>query len=153
MRKLMLFAATLALAMLIAAPAALGQPVEAKISEDVQSKAEKGKAEAKAGGTDAKAAPCPEGAAAKSGDIEAKAPCPPKMPPPPPMPPPKAAPPPPPMMAPPPPKAAPPPPPMMPPPPPKALPKTGGPSIPSLLGLGAGVLIVGGGLLARRIIR
>jgi uncharacterized membrane protein len=142
LRKLMLFAATVALALVVFAPAALGQPVEAKINEDVFSQAEKGKATAKAGGTEAKAQPCPEGAAAKSGDVTAKAPCPPKAPPPPP----KAAPPPPPAAAAPPPKAA-------PPPPPKALPPTGGMGSASLLGLGAGALLVGGGLLARRIIR
>ena len=136
MRKLMMLGATMAMALVVFAPAALGQPTEAKISEDVDSKAEKGKAEAKAGGTDAKAAPCPEGAAAKSGDIEAKAPCPPKMPPPPP------------------PVMPPPPPPMMPPPPPaKMLPPSGGAGTASLLGLGAGALLVGGGLLARRLLR
>ena len=139
----MLFAATLALALVVFAPAAFGQdqPVQAKISDDVQSSALKGKADAKAGGTESKAEPCPVGSDAKSGDIEAKAPCPPKMPPPPPM------------MAPPPPKAAAPPPPMMPPPPPKMLPPTGGAGTASLLGLGAGALLVGGGLLARRFIR
>ena len=132
-----MLAATMALvALAVAAPAAFGQPTEAKINEDVFSQAEKGKATAKAGGTAAEAEPCPEGAAAKSGDVEAKAPCPPKMPPPPP------------------PKAAPPPPPMMPPPPPaKMLPPSGGAGTASLLGLGAGVLLVGGGLLARRLLR
>ena len=135
MRKLMMLAATMALALVVFAPAALGQPTEAKINEDVFSQAEKGKATAKAGGTEAKAEPCPEGAAAQSGDVEAKAPCPPKMPPPPP-------------------KAAPPPPPMMPPPPPaKMLPPSGGAGTASLLGLGAGALLVGGGLLARRLLR
>src|SRR5919205_3864031 len=120
----MLFAATLALALVVCAPAAFGQdqPVQAKISDDVQSTALKDKADAKAGGTEAKAEPCPVGADAKAGDIEAKAPCPPKMPPPPPM------------MA--------PPPPMMPPPPPKMLPPTGGAGTASLLGLGAGALLV-----------
>jgi outer membrane biosynthesis protein TonB len=94
-------------------------------------------------------------------------PPPPPGPPPPPKaapPPPKAAPPPPgpapapapapPKAAPPPPKAAPPPPPPKaapPPPPAKAqLPPTGGAS---LIALGAGALVVGGGLLARRIIK
>ena len=85
----------------------------------------------------------------------------------PPPPPPKAAPPPP-----PPPKAAPPPPPpppqVAPPPPPKTevkgekmgvkgeqkeLPKTGGNSGASLLTLGAGAMLIGGGLIVRRIIR
>jgi hypothetical protein len=131
----MLFIGALALALVSVAPAAFGQdqPVQAKISDDVQSSALKGKADAKAGGTAAKAEPCPVGSDAKSGDIEAKAPCPPKMPPPPPM------------MA--------PPPPMMPPPPPKMLPPTGGAGSASLLGLGAGALLVGGGLLVRRFLR
>jgi LPXTG-motif cell wall-anchored protein len=130
----MLFAATVALALVVFAPAALGQPVEAKINEDVFSQSEKGKATAKAGGTEAKAEPCPAGAAAKSGDITAKAPCPPKAPPPPPKM--EAAPPPPPKME-----------------EKKELPKTGGTGSASLLGLGAGALLVGGGLLARRIVR
>ncbi len=143
----MVLAAMMALALVVFAPAAFGQPVEAKINEDVFSQAEKGKATAKAGGTEAKAEPCPEGAAAQSGDITAKAPCPPKPAPPPP----KAAPPPPPAAAAPPPKAAPPPPPKME--EKKELPKTGGTGSASLLGLGAGTLLVGGGLLARRFIR
>jgi LPXTG-motif cell wall-anchored protein len=125
---LTLLAAMVTLALVVFAPAAFGQPVEAKINEDVWSNAEKGKADAKAGGTESKAQPCPEGAAAKSGDITAKAPCPPKAPPPPP----KAA-------------AA--------PAAPKELPKTGGMGSASLLGLGAGALLVGGGLLARRFVR
>ena len=138
----MLFIGVLALALVSFAPAAFGQdqPVQAKISDDVQSSALKGKADAKAGGSESKAEPCPVGSDAKSGDIEAKAPCPPKMPPPPPkagapMPPaPKAE------------AAA-----------PKMeekkeLPKTGG-SPASLFALGAGALLVGGGLLARRIIK
>ena len=69
-----------------------------------------------------------------------------------------------PMAAPPPPNAAPPPPPPPkadpPPPPPapkmeekKELPKTGGNGSASLLGLGAGALLVGGGLLIRRVAR
>jgi hypothetical protein len=137
----MMLAATMALvALAVAAPAAFGQPTEAKINEDVFSQAEKGKANAKAGGTEAKAEPCPEGAAAASGDVTAKAPCPPKAPPPPPPP----APPPPPKMA------APPPPPA---PPAKMLPPSGGVGVASLLGLGAGALLVGGGLLARRLLR
>jgi LPXTG-motif cell wall-anchored protein len=134
------------LTVVVFAPAALGQPVEAKINEDVFSQAEKGKATAKAGGTEAKAEPCPEGAASESGDVTAKAPCPPKMPPPLPK-----------MM---------PPAPKMPPPPPaassapspkmeekKELPKSGGMNSASLVGLGGGALLVGGGLLARRFIR
>ena len=76
-----------------AAPA-LAQPTEAKINEDVFSTSEKGKAVAKAGGTQAKA-PCegdPKGVVeAKSGDIYAKAPCKPEAAPPPPPPPPTGA--------------------------------------------------------------
>jgi DNA polymerase III subunit gamma/tau len=142
LRKLMLFIGVLALALVCVAPAAFGQdqPVQAKISDDVQSSALKGKADAKAGGSESKAEPCPVGSDAKSGDIEAKAPCPPKMPPPPPA---AAAP------MPPPPGAAPPPPPAA----PKELPKTGGSGSASLLGLGAGALLIGGGLIARRFLR
>ena len=101
--------------------------------------------EAKAGGAQAKGGPCPE---AKAGDVTAKGSC---KPPPPPPPPPKMAPPPapvakaaPPVAA----KAA-------PPPPPKALPKTGGitPGVASLAGLGAAALLVGSGLVVRRIKR
>ena len=40
-----------------------------------------------------------------------------------------------------------------PPPPPKELPKTGGSGAASLFALGAGALLVGGGLLARRFLR
>ena len=72
----------------------------------------------------------------KAGGVEAKAPC--KPPPPPPPAPPKAAPPP----APAPPAPAPP-----------MLPKTGGGSTASLFALGAGALLIGGGLLARRIMK
>ncbi len=136
----------LVMLLVVAAAPALAQPTEAKIDEDVFSKSEKGKATAKAGGTEAKAE-CPEGIVkATSGDIYAQAPC--KAPPPPP-PPPKAPPPPP-----------PPPPPGPPPPPPppkmeekKELPKTGGSSSAALLALGAGALLVGGGLLVRRFVR
>jgi LPXTG-motif cell wall-anchored protein len=81
----------------------------------------------------------------KAGGVVARAPC--KAPPPPPPPPaPKAA-----APAPAPaPKAAPPP----PPPAPKAeLPKSGGASAASLFSLGAGVLLVAGGLLVRRFVR
>jgi LPXTG-motif cell wall-anchored protein len=79
----------------------------------------------------------------KAGGVEAKAPCkPPPPPPPPPAPAPKVAPPPPPAPAP------------APAPAPKAeLPKTGGSSAASLFALGAGALLVGGGLLARRFIK
>ena len=130
---------------------------------------EKGVAKADAG--DAKAvAGCPAVPPdAKAGDVEAKAECKPPPPPPPPpppkappAPPPKAAPapapaPPPPAPAPAPAPAPPPPAPAPAPPPPPApkaeLPKTGGASTASLLGLGAGTLLVGGGLLARRIMK
>ena len=95
---------------------------------------------ATAGGASAKGGECPE---AVAGGVVAKASCEKKAPPPPPPAPPKAAPP-----APAPaPKAA-------PAPAPKAqLPKTGGSSVASLFALGGGVLLVGGGLLARRIIK
>jgi LPXTG-motif cell wall-anchored protein len=95
---------------------------------------------ATAGGASAKGGECPE---AVAGGVVAKAECEKKAPPPPA--PPKAAPP-----APAPaPKAA-------PAPAPKAqaqLPKTGGSSVASLFALGGGVLLVGGGLLARRLIK
>ena len=94
---------------------------------------------------------------AKAGGVEAKAPCKPAPPPSP-----KAAPAPAPAPAPPkaapaaaaPPAPAPAPAPPAPAPPPKAeLPKTGGASAASLFSLGAGALLVAGGLLARRIIK
>jgi LPXTG-motif cell wall-anchored protein len=94
-----------------------------------------------AGGAKAEAE-CKDGViTAQAGGVVAKAPC---APPPPPPPPPKAAPPPPPKAAPPAPAPA-----------PKApmLPATGGSSVASLFALGAGALLVGGGLLARRLIR
>jgi LPXTG-motif cell wall-anchored protein len=78
---------------------------------------------------------------AKAGGVVAKAPCEPEPPKAPPPPPPKAAPPPPPAPAP------------APPPPPKELPKTGGSGAASLFALGAGALLVAGGLVARRIVR
>ena len=143
MRKLMLLAAALAVGLLAAAPAIAqeakieGGP-EAKGGEKAEAKAAPGveakPGEAKAGGAEAKGCP-PEGgeAVAKAGGAEAKSECPP----PPPPPPPKAPPP--------------------PPPPPKemTMPKTGGIAPTSgvaagLWGLGATALIVGGGLLARR---
>jgi LPXTG-motif cell wall-anchored protein len=117
---------------------------EASVSPDVNSKVENGVATAKAGGT-AAVAGCPEvPPEAKSGDVVAKAPCKPAPPPPPPAP--KVAPP----------APAPAPAPAPPPPPPapaKALPPTGGAGMASLLGLGAGALLVGGGLLVRRFVR
>ena len=137
LRKLMMLAAMLALVLVIAAPAALGQAPSAVVDQ-------KGVATATAGGTSAKAG-CPaQPPEATAGGVVAKAPC--KPPPPPPPPPPKVMAPPAPVKA----AVAPPP-----PPPPKMLPPTGGisPGVISLVGLGAGALLVGGGLLARRIVR
>jgi LPXTG-motif cell wall-anchored protein len=160
----------LAMVVALAAPA-LGQDTGAP-----KAVIEKGVAKANAGGANAVAG-CPEvPPEAKAGDVVAKAECKPAPPPPPPAPkPPTPAPPPPPKAPPaPPPKAAPAPAPAppapapapapappapappapAPAPPPKAeLPKTGGASTASLLGLVAGTLLVGGGLLARRITR
>jgi LPXTG-motif cell wall-anchored protein len=117
---------------LLAASPALAQDDPAVIA-DAKAK------EAKAGGATAEAE-CKDGyIVSKAGGVVAKAPCEPEPPKAPPPPPPKAAPPPP-------PKAA-------PPPPPKELPKSGGSSTASLFALGAGALLVGGGLLARRFIR
>ena len=148
MKKLTLLVAMLAMVLVAAAPVmAQDLPVaEAKkegkavaaVDEDVKAKAEKGKAEAVAGGAKAKAE-CPPGPIeAKAGDVVAKADCP----------------------------------------EPKKeekkeekkevkvevkkeekkeekkeLPKTGGTGSASLLALGAGALLVGGGLLARRFVR
>jgi LPXTG-motif cell wall-anchored protein len=75
---------------------------------------------------------------AKAGGVEAKAPC---TPPPPPAPTPTPAPP------------APTPPPAPAPAPKAALPETGGAKVASLLALGAGALLVTGGLIARRIVK
>ena len=135
MRKLMLLAAMVAVALLAAAPA-LAQD-EPAVSADTS----KGTPVAKAGGAQAKVE-CPGGIKeAKAGGVVAKAPCPPP-------PPPKAAPAPA-KAAPAPAKAA-----AAPPPAAKAqLPKTGGASTASLFALGAGVLLVAGGLLGRRIIK
>ena len=135
MRKLMMLVAMVAVALLAASPA-LAQD-EPKVVADAKAKT------ATAGGAKAEA-DCPpdQMIEAKAGGVVAKAPCPP---PPPPPPPPKAAPPPPP---PPPPAPAP-----APAPPPKQLPKTGGSGAASLFALGAGALLVGGGLVARRFIR
>ena len=136
MRKLMLLAAVLALVLVVAAPAAMGQtpPTEAKINDDVNSKVQDGKAFANAGGAKSQAEPCPDGSQAQSGDISAKAPCPPKAPPAPP-------------------KVMPPAPGPVPAPAPKPLPPTGGMGSASLLGLAAGALLVGGGLLVRRFVK
>jgi len=140
----MLLAAVLAVAMIAVAPA-LAQS-DPQVVADAKAK------KATAGGAKAEA-DCKDGVIeSKAGGGVAKAPCAPPPPPPPP-PAPKAAPAPPPPPAPAPaPKAeaAPPPP---PPPPPKELPKTGGSGTASLFALGAGALLVGGGLLARRILK
>ena len=121
----MLLAAMLAVMLLAVAPAiAIAQePPSAKVTEDVNAKGGP-MPEAKAGGATAKGGPCPE---AKAGDVEAKGGCKPPPPPPPKM------------------EAA--------PAPPKMLPPTGGAGVASLLGLGAGALLVGGGLLVRKLVR
>jgi LPXTG-motif cell wall-anchored protein len=148
LKKLMLLAAMLAVAMIAVAPA-LAQDDPAVVA-DAKAKT------ATAGGAKAEAE-CKDGyIESVAGGVVAKAPCEP----PPPPPPPKAAPPPPP---PPPAKAAPPPPPAKapaPPPPapapapaPKELPKSGGSGVASLFALGGGALLVAGGLLVRRVIR
>jgi len=131
LKKLMILASMLAVAMIAVAPA-LAQDDPAVVA-DAKAK------QAKAGGAFAEAE-CKDGVIeAKAGGVVAKAPC--ETPPPPPPPPAPAPPPPP------------------PPPAPKAeekkeLPKTGGSAgSASLLALGAGALLVGGGLIARRIIR
>src|SRR5215217_2177979 len=129
MRKLMMLAAMLAVAMLAASPA-LAQDEPAVVADAKAKTATAGGAKAEADCTD-------EVIEAKAGGVVAKAPCKPAPPPPPP----KAAPPPA-------PKAAPAPAPKM-----KALPPTGGSSTASLFALGAGALLVGGGLVARRFIR
>src|SRR5215213_2172646 len=154
MKKLMMLAAMLAVAMLAASPA-LAQD-EPAVMADAKAKT------ATAGGAKAEADCTDEVIEAKAGGVVAKGPCKPAPPPPPP----KPAPAPPPKVAPPQPKAAPAPkavPAPAPPPPPKAapapapkmkaLPPTGGSSVASLLALGAGGLLVGGGLLARRLVR
>jgi LPXTG-motif cell wall-anchored protein len=137
LRKLMLLAAMLAMVLAFAAPA-LAQD-DPQVVADAKAKT------AMAGGpAGANAeADCKDGIIeSKAGGVVAKAPCtPPPPPPPPPAPAPKAAP-------------APPPPPPAPAPAPKAeLPKTGGSGTASLFALGAGALLVGGGLLARRFMK
>ena len=135
MKKLMMLAAMVAVALLAASPA-LAQDEPAVVAD---SKAN----EAKAGGATAEAE-CKDGyIVSKAGGVVAKAPCepePPKAAPAPP-PPPKAAPAPPPAPAPAPAPAA------------KALPPSGGVGTPALIALGAGVILVGSGLLARRFVR
>jgi LPXTG-motif cell wall-anchored protein len=133
MRKLIMLAAMLAVAVLAASPA-LAQDEPAVVAD---AKAN----EAKAGGATAEAE-CKDGyIVSKAGGVVAKAPCEPEPPKAAPAPPPKAAPPPPPAPAP------------APAPAPKQLPASGGSGVASLFALGAGVLLVGGGLLARRIVR
>jgi len=129
-----MLAAMLAVAMLAASPA-LAQDDPAVVADAKAKTATAGGAKAEADCTD-------EVIEAKAGGVVAKAPCKP----PPPPPPPKAAP-----AA--PPKAAPAPGPAPAPTPAKELPKSGGSSAASLFSLGAGALLVGGGLLARRFIR
>ena len=132
----MMLAAMMAVAMLAASPA-LAQDDPAVVADAKAKTATAGGAKAEADCTD-------EVIEAKAGGVVAKAPCKPAPPPPP-----KAAPAPPPKAAPAPaPKAAP-----APAPAPKQLPKSGGSSAASLFALGAGALLVGGGLLARRFIR
>ena len=144
----MLLAAMVAVALLAASPAMAQM---AGIENGPKAEVKDGKPSATAGGASAKV-DCPGGIKeAKAGGVVAQAPCPPP-PAPAPAPAPKAAPAP---MA----KAAPAPAPApkaAPPPPPKAqLPKTGGvsPSAVSLLALGGSVLLIGGGLLVRRLVR
>ena len=135
MKKLMILAAMLAVAMIAVAPA-LAQDEPAVVADATTD-------QAKAGGAFAEAE-CKDGVIeSKAGGVVAKAPC---EPPPPPPPPPAPAPPPP-------PKAAPAPPPPPSPAPPKELPKTGGSGTASRFALGAGALLVAGGLVARRIVK
>jgi LPXTG-motif cell wall-anchored protein len=129
----MMLAAMLAVAMLAASPA-LAQDDPAVVA-DAKAKT------ATAGGAKAEADCKDEMIEAKAGGVVAKAPCKPEPPKAAPAPPPKA------------PAPAPPPKAPAPAPAPKELPKTGGSSAASLFALGAGALLVGGGLLARRIVR
>jgi hypothetical protein len=127
LRKLMLIVGVLAMALAFAAPA-LAQSDPQVVADAVNKTATAG------GPAGANAdANCVDGVIeSKAGGVEAKAPCKPP-PPPPPAPAPKAAPPPAPAPA-----------------PAPMLPASGGVS---LIALGAGALLVGGGLLARRIIK
>jgi LPXTG-motif cell wall-anchored protein len=145
--KLMLLVAMLTVAVVTSAPAAIAQQDDPQVAADATTKT------ATAGGpAGANAeADCKDGVIeSKAGGVVAKAPC---EPPPPPAP--KAAPPPPPPT--PAPKATPAPAPAptpAPAPAPKAeLPKTGGAGTASLFSLGAGALLVVGGLVARRMIK
>ena len=137
----MLLAAVLAVAMIAVAPA---------LAQDDPQVVADAKAKTAVAGGDAGAkaeADCKDGIIeSKAGGVVAKAPCepPPPPPPPPPAPAPKAAPAPPPPAPAPKAEAA---------PAPKELPKTGGASSASLLALGAGTLLVAGGLVARKFVR
>ena len=138
----MMLTAMMVAVVLLAASPALAQDEPAVVADAKAKTATAGGAKAEADCTD-------EIIEAKAGGVVAKAPCkpapaPPPKPAPAPAPAPKAAP----APAPLPPKPAPAPPPKM-----KALPPTGGSSVASLLALGAGGLLVGGGLLARRLVR
>ena len=136
MRKIMLLAAMVAVALLAASPA---MAQSAGIENGPKAEVKDGVPSATAGGAKAKGGECPE---ATAGGVVAKADgdCQ-KPPPPPPPAPPKAAPPAPPAPAPGPGPAK------------AELPKTGGSSAASLFALGAGALLVGGGLLARRMMK
>ena len=131
----MLLVAMLAVALAALAPAAMAQS-----SDNPQVVADAKAKTATAGGAKAES-DCTDGViTSTAGGVVAKAPCTPPPPPPPPAP--KATP------------APPPPPAPAPAPAPKAeLPKTGGAGGASLFALGAGALLVAGGLVARRIIR
>jgi outer membrane biosynthesis protein TonB len=135
LKKLTLLVAMLAVTMITVAPA-LAQDDPAVMADATTNTATAGGAKAEA--------ECKDGVIQSvAGGVVAKAPC---DPPPPPPPPPAPVPPPPPPPAP----VPPPPPGPAPAPAPKQLPASGGAS---LLALGAGVLLVAGGLVARRIIR
>lgn len=159
----MVLAAMLAMAMLAAVPAL------AQVGQEVGQESEAGDLDvgfAVTNENDNDLDKAPQVTATEQTEA-APPPPPPEAAPPPPPPPPGVAPPPPPP-PPPPPGAAPPPPPpppgAAPPPPPasskteakaekKELPKTGSSGSASLLGLGAGALLIGGGLLLRKIVR
>jgi LPXTG-motif cell wall-anchored protein len=145
LKKMMMLAAMVVAVALLGASPALAQ--SAGIENGPTAEVKDGVPSATAGGASAKGGECPE---AKAGGVEAKASCE------------KAAPPPAPKLTPAPapaPKLTPAPVPApapAPAPAPKAaapLPKTGGSSVASLFALGGGTLLVGGGLLARRIIK
>jgi hypothetical protein len=136
LKKLTLLVAMLAVTMITVAPA-LAQDDPAVMADATTNTATAGGAKAEA--------ECKDGVIESvAGGVVAKAPCDPPLPPPPPPPAPVPPPPPPgPVPPPPPPGPA-------PAPAPKQLPASGGAS---LFALGAGVLLVAGGLVARRIIR